>query len=70
MDSPLVSIITPVLNGNKYMEMCVQSVLSQSYPNVEHIILDGGSTDSSIATAMHKKASGFDRKNATTTSIA
>lgn len=42
---PLVSIITPVLNGVKYLEECLQSVLSQSYPYIEHILVDGGSTD-------------------------
>ncbi len=47
-DNPLVSIITPVLNGIKYLEACVQSVLSQSYPYIEHIFVDGGSSDGTL----------------------
>src|SRR5216683_2748950 len=43
--TPLVSIVTPVLNGRKYLEECVQSVLAQSYPRIEHVFVDGGSVD-------------------------
>jgi len=45
---PLVSVITPVLNGKKYIEACIKSVLDQSYPNIEHIFIDGGSTDGTV----------------------
>lgn len=45
---PLVSIITAVLNGAKYLEPCIESVLSQSYPNIEHVFIDGGSTDGTV----------------------
>jgi len=48
IENPLVSIITPVLNGSKYLEACLQSVLSQSYPNIEHIFVDGGSSDGTL----------------------
>ena len=48
IDKPLVSIITPVLNGIKYLEECIQSVLNQSYPYIEHIFIDGGSTDGTL----------------------
>ena len=47
-DNPLVSIITPVLNGIKYLEACIQSVLSQSYPYIEHVFVDGGSSDGTV----------------------
>ena len=47
-DNALVSIITPVLNGVKYLETCIQSVLNQSYPYTEHIFVDGGSNDGTV----------------------
>ena len=45
---PLVSIITPVLNGALWIEDCIQSVLIQNYPDIEHIIIDGGSSDDTL----------------------
>lgn len=48
-NNSLVSIITPVLNGIQYLELCLQSVLNQSYPYIEHIFVDGGSTDGTLA---------------------
>jgi len=42
---PLVTIITPCLNMESFIARTIESVLSQDYPNVEYILLDGGSTD-------------------------
>lgn len=45
----LLSIITPVYNVEAYLDRCVQSILSQSYKNIELILIDDGSTDGSSA---------------------
>lgn len=47
-DKPLISIITVVFNGEQYLEETIQSVISQTYDNVEYIIIDGGSTDGTL----------------------
>lgn len=47
MEKDLISIIIPVYNVEKYLKECVSSVLNQSYKNLEIILVDDGSTDSS-----------------------
>ncbi len=56
-DSPLVSIITVVYNGKKHIEQTIQSVLSQTYTNIEYIIIDGASTDGTLAIIQKYKSS-------------
>lgn len=45
---PLVSIVTPCLNPGRRLRRCIESVASQTYSNVEHIVVDGGSTDDTL----------------------
>lgn len=45
---PLVTIITAVFNGEKHLEETIQSIIGQSYNNLEYIIIDGGSSDATL----------------------
>ena len=47
-DKGLVSIIVPVYNGEKYLSRCIDTLIDQSYENIEIILIDDGSKDSSV----------------------
>jgi len=47
-EQPLVTVVTAIYNGQPYVAGCLESVLRQEYPNIEHIVLDGGSSDGTI----------------------
>jgi glycosyltransferase involved in cell wall biosynthesis len=59
LEQPLISVITPVYNGERYLAECVESVLGQTYANWEYLIINNCSTDRTL-----EIAEGFARRDA------
>lgn len=46
--TPLITVITPVFNGARFIEQCIKNVAMQACENIEHLIVDGGSSDETV----------------------
>lgn len=56
---PKISVITIVLNGRNALQKTIDSVSGQTYPNIEYILIDGGSTDGTLEVIEHNVAEGW-----------
>lgn len=68
MDDILISVIVPIYNTSKYLDRCMQSIISQTVKNIEIILIDDGSTDNSLAICkeyekMYKNIRVYHQKN-------
>lgn len=45
---PLISIIVPIFNAEKYLKECLESIINQTYKNIEILLINDGSSDSSL----------------------
>ena len=61
LNNPLVSIIVPVYNVQNYIEQCLASLVQQSYENIEIILVNDGSKDSSLSTCNKLKLNNMGR---------
>ncbi len=50
---PKISVITPIYNGEEFIESCIKNVIEQNCPEMEHIIVDGGSKDRTVEIVNH-----------------
>ncbi len=51
--NPLITIVTPSYNQGRFLKATIESVLSQSYPHVQYMVIDGGSSDESVEILKH-----------------
>lgn len=63
-DAPLVSVVAPCFNAEKYLEEALRSIYEQDYPNFEVIIVDDGSTDNSYAITVSSSTASRTRASA------
>lgn len=59
---PLVSIVTPTFNAAQHIERCLHSIEQQDYPRIEHLIVDGLSSDETIAIVKSASSDTIERK--------
>ena len=55
MEKELISIIVPIYNVSKYLDKCLNSLINQTYKNIEIILINDGSTDNSISICLKYK---------------